>query len=104
MLIRHTREEPKNCLISVGIPITAVSQEPSDEDEYSHNSDACVADHRAAVQEKDTVHVKRSEHGAKRDGEEAAFGNSETLSRFARRRREQPSSGDIALHAQLAEG
>ena len=31
------------------------------------NSDACVADHRAAVPEKDTVHVKRSAHGAKRE-------------------------------------
>ena len=44
-------------------------QEPSDEDQYWQNSDACVADHRAAVQEKDTAHVKRSAHGAKRDME-----------------------------------
>ena len=31
------------------------------------NSHACVAHHRAAVQEKDTAHVKRSARGAKRD-------------------------------------
>ena len=29
-----------------------LSQEPSGEDECSHNSGACVADHRAAVQER----------------------------------------------------
>ena len=35
-----------------GIPQVRRSQEPSDEDEYSHNSGACMADHRAAVQER----------------------------------------------------
>ena len=42
------------------------------------NSDACVDGHRAAVQEKDTAHVKRLARGAKRDGKEAAFSKSET--------------------------
>ena len=41
-----------------------LSQEPSDEDEYSQNSDACVDDHHAAAKQKDTAHVK---HLAKRD-------------------------------------
>ena len=34
---------------------------PLDEDEYSQNPTACVDGHRAAVQEKDTVHVKPRE-------------------------------------------
>ena len=41
--------------------------QPSDEDEYSQNSDACVDGHRAAVQEKDTAHAEHSTHGAQRD-------------------------------------
>ena len=42
-------------------------EQPSNEDEISQNSTACVDGHRAAVQEKDTAHVKRFAHGAKRD-------------------------------------
>ena len=42
-------------------------EQPSDEDEISQNSTACVDGHRAAVQEKDTAHVKRLAHEAKRD-------------------------------------
>ena len=42
-------------------------EQPSDEDEISQNSTACVDGHRAAVQEKDTAHVKRFAHEAKRD-------------------------------------
>ena len=44
-----------------------LSQEPSDEDEFSQNSTACVDGHRAAVQGKDTAHVKHLARGAKRD-------------------------------------
>ena len=44
-----------------------LSQEPSDEDQIWQNSTACVDGHRAAVQEKDTAHVKHVAHGAKRD-------------------------------------
>ena len=44
-----------------------LSQEPSDEDQYWQNSTACVDSHRAAVQEKDTAHVKYLIHEAKRD-------------------------------------
>ena len=42
-------------------------EQPSDEDEISQNSTACVGGHRAAVQEKDTAHVKRLAHEAKSD-------------------------------------
>ena len=38
-----------------------------DKDEISQNSTACVDGHRAAVQEKDTAHVKHLAPGAKRD-------------------------------------
>ena len=49
-------------------PAVRLSQEqPSDEDEISQNSTACVDGHHAAVQEKDTAHVKRSAHEAKRN-------------------------------------
>ena len=49
-------------------PAVRLSREqPSDEDEISQNSIACVDGHRAAVQEKDTAHVKRLAHVAKRD-------------------------------------
>ena len=49
-------------------PAVRLSQEqPSEEDEILQNSTACVDGHRAAVQEKDTAHVKRSAHEAKRD-------------------------------------
>ena len=34
-------------------------EQPSDEDEISQNSIGCEDGHRAAMQEKDTVHVKR---------------------------------------------
>ena len=40
-------------------------EQPSDDDEISQNSTARVDGHRAAVQEKDTAHVKRLKHGAK---------------------------------------
>ena len=38
-----------------------------DEDQIWQNSTACVDGHRAAVQAKDTAHVKRSAHEAKGD-------------------------------------
>ena len=41
-------------------------KQPSDEDEHTQNSTACVDGHRAAVQEKDTAHVEHLTHGAKR--------------------------------------
>ena len=43
----------------VGAAARLSQEQPSDEDEISHNSTACVDGHRAAVQEKDTDHVKR---------------------------------------------
>ena len=51
----------------VGAAVRLSQEQPSDEDEISQNSTACVDGHRAAVQEKDTAHVKRSAHEAKRD-------------------------------------
>ena len=42
-------------------------EQPSDQDEISQNSTACVDGHRAAVQEKDTANVEHLTHGAKRD-------------------------------------
>ena len=48
-------------------PAVRLSQQPTDEDEISQNSTACVDGHRAAVQEKDTAHVKHLTYGAKRD-------------------------------------
>ena len=73
---------------------------PSDEDGYSQNSTACVDGHRAAAQEKDTVHVKPSTWRKERERERSSF--QPNMKSFARRR--QPSSGDNALHAQHAEG
>ena len=51
----------------VGAAVRLSQEQPSDEDEYSQNSDACVDGHHAAVQQKDTAHVKHLTHGAKRD-------------------------------------
>ena len=42
-------------------------EQPSDEGEVSQNSTARVDGHRAAVQEKDTAHVRRLAHEAKGD-------------------------------------
>ena len=62
-------EEPRSIQQKVGAAVRLSQEQPSDEDEISQNSNACVDGHRAAVQEKDTAHVKRSAHGAKRDME-----------------------------------
>ena len=59
--------------------------QPSDEDEYSQNSDACVDGHRAAVLEKDTAHAEHSTHGAQRDMKRTVV--IEVLSRLSRRDR-----------------
>ena len=59
-------------------------EQPSDEDQHSQNFTACVDGHRAAVQEKETAHVKRLTHGAKLEYRTVVL---EVLSRLPRRDR-----------------
>ena len=61
---------PHSIQQKVGAAVRLSQEQPSDEDEISQNSTACVDGRRAAVQEKDTAHVKRLAHEAKRDMKE----------------------------------
>ena len=55
-------EKLRNIQQKVDASQVRLSQEqPSDEDEHPQNSTAFVDGHRAAVQEKDTAHVKQKE-------------------------------------------
>ena len=64
---QYSLERRRRSGLSQEQPTVRLPQEPSDEDQIWQNSTACVDGHRAAVQEKDTAHVKHSAHGAKRD-------------------------------------
>ena len=72
----------------VSAAVRPSQEQPSEEDEIWQNSTACVDGHRAAVQEKDTAHVKHSAHGARRDTNlEYRTVVLEVLSRLTRRDR-----------------
>ena len=65
--VRRSQEVSHSTQQKVVAAVRLSQEQPSDEDEISQNSTARGDGHSAAVQEKDTAHVKRLAHEAKRD-------------------------------------